>query len=370
MIVPPGYEPHPEGGWFRETWRSEQLVNTPRGVRSSATAISFLLAPGQRSQWHRVRGAGELWLWSEGGLLRLTLGGAGAQPAEPRTVVLGPGDQHLVHPNEWQSAEPVDGPVTCTCVVSPGFDYADFELWHQTHVAAAPPRVATSWTSPLEPLRALEPDRPLSVLLVCEANMCRSPLAQSLLARRLDERGLHEVRLSSAGLRTEEGVPMDPAAVRSLRRHDVTADPAFRSRRFTADLADADLVLTSTMRQRDELVRRAPQARDRTFAWRELAALLTFGPLPVSGQPTAAGRLEEALAQIRGRRGLVRPEAAGGYDVPDPIGKPSRAFDKIADDIATSMGSVAGLLTAAVRNRAAAPVPAESSAARGRRRTG
>ena len=123
-------QPHPEGGWYRETWRAPGTVSTPHGERSPATSILFLLQPGQRSRWHRVRSA-ELWLWQGGGPLELSLGGTAAAPAPDRTVLLGPEGvlQHLVEPGEWQAARPAAGQAVLTgCVVVPGFDFADFEL--------------------------------------------------------------------------------------------------------------------------------------------------------------------------------------------------------------------------------------------------
>lgn len=123
-----GLAPHPEGGWFRETWRSPGVVRTPHGDRSPATCISFLLQPGESSRWHRVR-SGEMWLWQAGGPLLLRLGGTGPQPEQEREVELGPGDQHLVQPGQWQAAEPGrDQAVLVACVVSPGFEYDDLEM--------------------------------------------------------------------------------------------------------------------------------------------------------------------------------------------------------------------------------------------------
>ena len=122
-----GLRPHPEGGWFRETWRHGGAVATPRGTRSLATAISYLLLPGERSAWHRVD-SDELWLWQGGGTLRLALGGDGAAPAGGVPAELGIGGQLLVPAGTWQSAEPADRPVLVACVVVPGFDAADFTL--------------------------------------------------------------------------------------------------------------------------------------------------------------------------------------------------------------------------------------------------
>jgi predicted cupin superfamily sugar epimerase len=128
--------PHPEGGWFRETWRSA-VAFTPEGYdgpRRAATAIYFLLHPGERSRWHVVR-SDELWFWHSGGPLELRLGGNGAEPSDERAVLVG-GDvgaaqqpQVLIPGGVWQAAAPAaDQPVLVSCVVSPGFDYADFRL--------------------------------------------------------------------------------------------------------------------------------------------------------------------------------------------------------------------------------------------------
>ncbi len=124
-----GLQPHPEGGHYRETWRAPGTVVTPYGDRSPATAILFLLQPGEASRWHRVR-SGELWLWQGGGELLLDLGGTGDRAELEQTVVVGPSHvQHLVRPGQWQAARPAgEQAVLVSCVVSPGFDFADLEL--------------------------------------------------------------------------------------------------------------------------------------------------------------------------------------------------------------------------------------------------
>jgi predicted cupin superfamily sugar epimerase len=133
-----GLEPHVEGGWFRETWKTSggTVPDGYPGPRAFATGIYFLLHPGEVSRWHRVR-SDEVWLWHRGGPLRFRLGGSGDSPdpsvgTEP---ILGPAVEHgerpqlLVPAGTWQAAEPAgDQPVLVTCVVAPGFDYADFAL--------------------------------------------------------------------------------------------------------------------------------------------------------------------------------------------------------------------------------------------------
>ena len=123
-----GMSAHPEGGWYRETWRHDQVIDTERGPRALATAVAFLLRPGERSAWHRVA-SDELWLWQGGGPVRLTLGGDGGHPLPAAPVELGVGGQLLVPASVWQTAEPAgDRATLVACIVSPGFDFADFEL--------------------------------------------------------------------------------------------------------------------------------------------------------------------------------------------------------------------------------------------------
>jgi len=124
-------QPHPEGGWFRETFRSPVEVDLAGydGPRATATAIYFVLHPGEASAWHTVR-SDELWFWHSGGPLELRLGGDGPEPADPRTIVVGvTNPQARVPAGVWQSAVPAGHePVMVSCVVAPGFDFADFRL--------------------------------------------------------------------------------------------------------------------------------------------------------------------------------------------------------------------------------------------------
>ncbi|WP_214412947.1 cupin domain-containing protein [Sphaerisporangium fuscum] len=129
-----GLLPHPEGGWYRETWRTSVGFEPPGygGPRRSATGIYFLLQPGEESVWHVVR-SDEVWFWHRGGPLTLVLGGTGERPGAERSVTLGPGvengevPQALVPAGTWQAARPAGGEaVLVSCVVSPGFDFADF----------------------------------------------------------------------------------------------------------------------------------------------------------------------------------------------------------------------------------------------------
>jgi predicted cupin superfamily sugar epimerase len=141
LAVALGLRAHPEGGWYRRIWSSTVTLDPPGygGPRPTATAIHYVLGPGEESVWHRVR-SDELWFWHRGVALTLWLGGDGDVPADPGTAhVLGSGAVDgeqpalLVPGGHWQRAAPAssaggpdDGAVLVSCVVSPGFDYADF----------------------------------------------------------------------------------------------------------------------------------------------------------------------------------------------------------------------------------------------------
>ena len=123
--------PHPEGGWYRETWRSAPGANG----RAGGTAIVFLLKAGEASHWHRVD-ADELWIWQGGDALELGIAASDAGPAEMivlgSNVAAGEQLQGLVPTGAWQAARPVRGGThgycLVSCVVVPGFDFAGFEL--------------------------------------------------------------------------------------------------------------------------------------------------------------------------------------------------------------------------------------------------
>jgi len=124
--------PHPEGGYFREVYRSAARVQPAdgRAARLALTTIYFLLVAGQVSRWHRVA-SDEVWHYYEGGPLELFVADAGLNGVSRRR--LGPvGDNtepvHVVLAGEWQAARSM-GPYTLVgCTVGPGFEFADFQM--------------------------------------------------------------------------------------------------------------------------------------------------------------------------------------------------------------------------------------------------
>lgn len=129
-------QPHPEGGFYRETWRSDLclpqsiLPKEYAGDRAAGTATLFMLPTGHFSRWHRVRSA-ELWFHQAGDPLELVI----AETLDGATQIINLGRdyafQAIVPPNQWQKANPIPGEAgyaLVACVVVPGFDFADFEL--------------------------------------------------------------------------------------------------------------------------------------------------------------------------------------------------------------------------------------------------
>jgi len=119
-----GLEPHPEGGWYAQTWRDQSL---PRGA---GTAIYFLLRAGERSHWHRVDAA-ETWHHYDGAPLELRV----AVPGDPvvtatlsADLAAGHRPQATVPAGAWQSAVSTGSFTLVGCTVAPAFEFAGFEL--------------------------------------------------------------------------------------------------------------------------------------------------------------------------------------------------------------------------------------------------
>jgi predicted cupin superfamily sugar epimerase len=159
-----GLEPHPEGGFVRETYRAAETVQTPRGARAASTAILFLVTAAAISHLHRLL-SDELWVFQGGVPLELVVL---AEDGELKTLVLGdaavtrdaptqdaptpdsPAPQAIVPAGSWQGARLAGGPhlpasrawALVSCIVSPGFEYEDFELGERDGLLTAYPRHA------------------------------------------------------------------------------------------------------------------------------------------------------------------------------------------------------------------------------------
>ncbi len=126
IITALAMQPHPEGGWFVETYR-----DPAGGKRGHSTAIYYLLKAGERSHWHRVRDAAEVWHYYAGAPLALYSSDDGSAV---ETIVLGADilrgerPQAVIPANGWQAAESLGEFTLVGCTVAPGFDYQSFEM--------------------------------------------------------------------------------------------------------------------------------------------------------------------------------------------------------------------------------------------------
>ena len=144
-----GLLPHREGGYYRETYRSPVVIPTPAGMRSLSTAILYLLTGEDPSRFHRLR-FDEVWFFHAGSAVEMVF----LDPHE--THIVGPdAPQALAPGGRWMGARvapPAPGAAAATapgpdwalvgCVVSPGFEYDDFEAGNRDVLLASYPEAA------------------------------------------------------------------------------------------------------------------------------------------------------------------------------------------------------------------------------------
>lgn len=121
-----GLQPHPEGGYYAETFRDGQ-----GGARGHSTAIYFLLEAGQVSAWHRVKDAAELWHHYAGAALELSVAPEGTRVARytlGADILRGERPQCVVPAGAWQSARSLGAWTLVGCTVAPGFTFDAFEM--------------------------------------------------------------------------------------------------------------------------------------------------------------------------------------------------------------------------------------------------
>jgi predicted cupin superfamily sugar epimerase len=121
-----GLAPHPEGGWYRETWRAEAAP----GARAAGSAIYYLLDAGEFSHWHRVDAA-EIWHFYAGAPLSLTLSPNGHDAEAHRLgpeALAGQRPQIVVPAGWWQTAVSLGAWTLVGCTVSPAFAFSGFEM--------------------------------------------------------------------------------------------------------------------------------------------------------------------------------------------------------------------------------------------------
>lgn len=142
--------PHPEGGFYRETYRAPESISKNAlparftGDRSHATAIYYLLAAGDRSKLHRIH-ADEIWHFYDGDpllIVAIAPDGVLSVTTLGRDFAHGQVPQYVVPAGHWFGALPAPGSTYALtgCTVAPGFDFADFELAEPDALLAAFPQ--------------------------------------------------------------------------------------------------------------------------------------------------------------------------------------------------------------------------------------
>lgn len=175
------------------------------------------------------------------------------------------------------------------------------------------------------------------VLIVCHANLCRSPMAERLaraaFAESLGDRAAG-FDVNSAGTHAWTNSPMHPLAAEVLRERSID-ETGFATQRLTEGLVKrADLVLTATRRQRSECVAFDTSAVHRTFTipqfGRYAAAMAPYGLIAVWPPQR---RLRVLIEQVPVVRGTLPVASADEDDLPDPVQSPIEAFRRCAAEI-------------------------------------
>lgn len=203
----------------------------------------------------------------------------------------------------------------------------------------------------------------IRVLMICTANMCRSPIAEAVL-RDAIARAAIPWTVSSAGVIAQDGRPMDAKAAKVLAERAI-AMPGWTARRLVPGLIEqADLVLTAELQHRSTVVRMVPAAISRTFALLQFARFADHaGPAgPRSAEPRSAesrsaesrsaeSRSAESrsaassIERIIAAREDLQPVPAGSDDLADPIGRSIRHFRDCADTVARAVEQIVGAVT-------------------------
>lgn len=136
-------QPHPEGGWYRELYRSPTQLATPFGTRCAVTTIHYLLEEGQLSRWHVVT-SDEIWHFYAGTELELLAYDPATRTMQHHRLsdpAQGGQSVAVIAAGVWQAARVISGYTLVGCTVAPGFEFSDFQFVadlpdHPEHFAA------------------------------------------------------------------------------------------------------------------------------------------------------------------------------------------------------------------------------------------
>lgn len=178
-------------------------------------------------------------------------------------------------------------------------------------------------------MSARSDDATAIIEVICLGNICRSPYAEALLrAAAADRLGPDKVIIRSSGVRGLDAQPAAEGAALEAARRSLDLSAHASSRVAEGRIREADLVLTMSPEQRDQVVELAPGTGSKVFAIRELARLLAHAR-PMRSQGTARQRVAAVAAAAHAARPLAE-RAKDPEDVPDPYGGPPEGYARMA----------------------------------------
>lgn len=180
--------------------------------------------------------------------------------------------------------------------------------------------------------------RRFEILVVCTANLCRSPMLEALVRDRLAESPAAWT-VGSAGTHAADGRPVHPLTAQALFEHGIALPDTWRSRRLDAAIVErSDLVLTATREHRSDVVRTDPRASGRTFTARQFLRLLTTPDAAAPDSDHVVAHAGDALLDAAlAARGLGSAGPAAADDIPDPVGRPYPVFRALAAELADEL---------------------------------
>lgn len=200
----------------------------------------------------------------------------------------------------------------------------------------------------------------MRVLVVCTANICRSPVMEAVLREGIGGRpglGNDEVIVSSIGIAGHEGASADPLMIEVADQAGIDVSGSVGTAFSLKALAEADLILAATRSHRSAIVRRDPHARNRCFTFREFARYCRAAPAQEGGSD--AKRLAGLIEFAQEHRGSLHPERASDDDVADPHGRRRGVYRKAIQTIVAAADDI--LAAASQGARSAQPKRSRSS---------
>lgn len=181
------------------------------------------------------------------------------------------------------------------------------------------------------------------LLTLCTGNICRSPYAQLMLSRRLDDIRPGSFEVSSAGTQAMEGYPADPDTVRCLEAHGVTSD-AFVARQLSEPmLGEIDVILALERHHRQTALSYSARHVKRAYTLVEFADLLRQGAQAAPWTEKLPSDLHarwEALPQHLARERARRHVAEAEDGIPDPYRRSPEVFDAMAAQVDAAIDAI------------------------------